>query len=418
MNRDAQSNSDVAVIGGGAIGLCCAYALASRGAQVTLYERNRCGEGASIGNAGWITPALSAPLPAPGVWREVARAFQKDRPLRISPRLDPALLWWLVSFWRHSSASAYEAGARAMLTLGATTPESFSALGERGVHFEMHETGLTFVALSDAQLAKLHKTFEKLAALGYTGEVVSLSSAETRELEPALSSSTAGAFRAVQERHVEPQSLISGLRDACVKSGVRVLEHVEVRQLEVRGHRVGLRLRDCLLQPDAVIVASGVRARPLLARISAKIPIECAKGYSVTVPGAPRVGRALYLSEARIAVTPFRESTRVAGTLELSGPDTSIAPHRIESLEAATRRYLPSWKAGRNQRAWSGLRPLAPDGLPMIGRWSAYDNLYVATGHGMVGITLAPITGEAIAGLIVGETRGVDLAPFAPDRFD
>ena len=305
-----------------------------------------------------------------------------------------------------------------MLTLGASSPESFSALQESGVRFEMHETGLTFVALSDGELAKHRKTFDNLTALGYSGEVVALSSAEAHALEPALSGATAGALQAVQERHVEPHRLTNGLRDACVQKGVRVLEHVEVKQLEVRGRRIGLRLRERLLYPDAVIVAGGVWTRPLLARVAVKIPIESAKGYSVTVPGAPSVGRALYLSEARIGVTPFLESTRIAGTLELTGRDTSIAPRRIESLEVATRRYLPGWKAEQGQRAWSGLRPLAPDGLPLIGRCSAYDNLYVATGHGMVGITLAPVTGEALAALIAGESRGVDLAPFTPDRFD
>jgi D-amino-acid dehydrogenase len=419
MNQHSAGGMDVVVVGGGAIGLCCAYGLASRGARVTLLERDACGGAASSGNAGWVTPALSAPLPAPGVMRDVVRwAFQKDRPLRISPRLDPAFLWWLFTFWRHSRPFAYEAGARAMFALSSKTLESFAALQSDGVDFEIHESGLTFVALSEGELAKYSDSFSELSAFGYSGEVALLSGVEMRALEPALSPATVGAVHAVEERHVRPETFTSGMRAACLQTGVTVLEQTPVQQLELQGDRVGVRLRERLLVPDAVVVAGGVWTRALLATISLKLPIESAKGYSITVEGPPPISRAMYLGEARIGVSPFQASTRVAGTLELTGLDSSVDPRRLDSLSIATRRYLPAWSAGEAGSAWSGLRPLAPDGLPIIGCCSAYDNLYVATAHGMLGITLAPVTGEALAAVVAEEAGGAELAPFTPDRFE
>jgi D-amino-acid dehydrogenase len=286
-----------------------------------------------------------------------------------------------------------------------------------GLDFEMHATGLTFVALSEHELAKYSHAFDEFRALGYTGETEILTAAEARSLEPALTTATAGALRVVEDRHLRPDSFTRALRTACAESGVTVLERTPVLRLERRGERVALRTADARLEPQAVVVAAGVWTRPLLSTLGITVPIESAKGYSITVPGEAPVGRALYLAEGRIGVTPFAGSTRVAGMLELTGIDSSLDSRRLESLVATTRRYLPTWSGLHAAGGWSGLRPLAPDGLPVIGRCSPFQNLYVASGHGMVGITLAPVTADALAPVVLNGATNDDLAPFTPDRF-
>jgi D-amino-acid dehydrogenase len=222
----------------------------------------------------------------------------------------------------------------------------------------------------------------------------------------------------VEECHVRPESLTRGLREACIQRGVNILEQTEVQRLVACSDSVGVQTADGLLQPTAVLVAAGVWTRPLVETVSIGIPIESAKGYSITVSGEPAVRRALYLTEARIGVSPYKDATRVAGTLELTGLDTSVDHRRIKMLTDMTRRYLPGWSTTEGATTWSGLRPLAPDGLPVIGACSAYHNLFTATGHGMLGVTLAPVTGEALAPVVLGEPASDVLAPFTPDRFD
>jgi D-amino-acid dehydrogenase len=148
------------------------------------------------------------------------------------------------------------------------------------------------------------------------------------------------------------------------------------------------------------------------------LPIEAGKGYSVTIEHPRRtVRRPLDLIEARLAVTPFRDGLRLAGTMELSGLNLRLEPRRVEAIRRAGDRYLGDWRGGTREHVWVGMRPLTPDGLPAMGLAPGSDNVYVATGHQMLGVTLAPATGMALAELMLTGHSDVDLRPFAPFRF-
>jgi D-amino-acid dehydrogenase len=408
----------VAVVGGGVIGLCCARELARRGAEVTLVERDDCGQAASSGNAGWIVPSLSMPIPEPGATATALRwMFAPNSPFRLRPRLDPALLGWCWRFWRASSRKRWLAGTAALVLLNGRTPELFDDLCATGVDFEMYNGGLVFAARSPKAVAEYREHLAALAAGGYRGATDEWDAAEVRDREPALADGLAGAIRIVGDRHVRPESLARGLLDWNRANGVDVREHAPVESLARSGSTWTIRLPDDSLVADRVVVAAGIWSARLLHPLGVRLQLLAAKGYSVTATGtgtAPR--HPLYLAEAKIGVSPFKGAVRIAGTLELGATDLGTNSGRMDALLRATQPYLRDWQPTEPRVDWAGLRPLAPDGLPLIGAVPGHEGLFVATGHGMIGVTLAPATATALAPLVVDGHLEPALEPFRLNR--
>lgn len=406
----------VAIIGGGVIGLCCARALRKRGADVVLLERDTCGAGASRGNGGWVTPGLSAPIPAPGVMRQAAKwMLDRESPLLVRPRVDPTFLKWSYAFWRACSERTHRAGTAATLALAADCERRFDDLLAAGLDFEHYTEGLLFLVRDAAHLAEWQRAYEQLALLGFDGDVQLLDRAQLRATEPSVDAGVLGGLIGGRERHVRPESLTRALRD---ELGDIVQEGVTVTRLRGRDGGFRIEAADGFEVADRVVVAAGAWTSTLLQPLGVTLPLEAAKGYSVTAArgeGAPR--RALYLTEAKVGVSPFRDAVRVAGTLELAGLDLRIDERRLAAVERAARTYLSGWRPGPERIRWAGLRPLAPDGVPIVGEVPGHEGLFVATGHGMLGITLAPSTGEALAPEVLGEGPAPVLAPLSPARF-
>ena len=172
------------------------------------------------------------------------------------------------------------------------------------------------------------------------------------------------------------------------------------------------------LGADLFVLAAGAETAALVATLGRKLPVQAGKGYSITVRNAQvRLSQPLHVTPARIGFTPFRGAVRVIGTMEFSGINRRLDPRRIAILERAARRYLPGALEGAERDDWVGMRPVTPDGLPAIGRLPGFSNVYVATGHQMLGVTLAPSTGHALAQLLLDGRSDIDLAPFDPARF-
>lgn len=407
------------MIGGGVVGLCVAYSLARRGAEVVVIDRDRCGASASWGNAGWVTPGLAAPVPAPGVVRQALRwMLDPDSPFLVRPRLDPAFLAWGVRFWRAGSAARHRAGLRATLDLARPTPGLFDALEQDGVEFEMHRDGLLYLVRSDAALAGWRAMYDELAALGFDGQVEVLDREAVRAIEPGVAAGVTAGLLARVERHVRPESLTSGLRRALLAQGARIEEGTEVCGLRAKGEGWRVLTGGGAIDADRVVVAAGVWSRELLAPLGLRLPLEGAKGYSITAAadgGAPR--HPLYLTEIKVGVSPFEGAVRLAGTLELSGLNLDVDRRRVAAIVRHAAEYLGDVHRGAGGVEWAGLRPIAADGLPVIGAVPGRGGLFVATGHHMLGVTLGPATGEALAPLVL-EDRMVDaLRPLGPGRF-
>jgi D-amino-acid dehydrogenase len=394
----------VAVVGGGVVGLSCAFALRRGGAEVTVYERGRVGEGCSRGNTGWICPALSAPLPAPGVMGGAIRGMlRRDSPLLISPLLGPSFLRWSWDFWRASSPERYAAGLEATVALTKSAFSDYDELREAGVDFELHSTGMLVAALTEAGLAEFAAMLTEAEEAGYEGPVHVISGDEARELDPALSDAVIGGVHAPTERYVRPESVSNGLAAWLRSNGAKVEEHSAVDDLHE-------------LDADAVVVAAGAWSGSLLGDDA--FPMEAAKGYSITARSSGTLpAHALYLAEGKVGTSTYGDLLRIAGIFDLTGIDETLKRKRIDTIVRSSAVFLNDWEPDEIELEWAGLRPYPSDGLPVIGPVPGRDGLYLAAGHGRMGITLGPITGKLLARVILEGDSPHELEPFRIERF-
>jgi len=407
------------IVGAGVIGLACAWELCRRGEDVLVLDRGEPGWACSAGNAGWITPSISTPLPAPGlVWTSMRWMLKRDSPLYIKPRLDPRFAGWLTGFWRNCQPETFNRGLASLSALNQQTMPLFDRWKADGIEFEMHHAGLLFLGLSREAVEHTAVEVEQLERFGYRRPSI-MSGNEVRELEPGLTDAVAGGFLVEEERHVRPETLSAGLVARLQSEGIEIRSRVNVTGVEQRlGTVSAIQTSVGTVAADRVLLAAGAWTGRVAQRFGFRLPIEAGKGYSVTIEHPRRVvQRPLDLIEARVAVTPFDAGLRLAGTMELSGLNLRVEPRRVEAIRRAGDRYLGDWRGGGAERVWVGMRPLTPDGLPVIGRAPGSDNLFVAGGHQMLGITLAPSTGDALARLILDGEGAELLQPFDPARF-
>ncbi len=411
----------VIVVGAGAIGLCAAEALSARGADVVVLERDRCGGAASAGNAGWVTPSLSLPLAAPGVVAAAARwAVQPSSPLWITPTLEPEMLRWVASFIASCRRPVYRRGVRALQALAGAAGPAFDRLAQRGAVFERHDDELLYPAFTESELGHLDAVAADLRAGGGSGSLQPLSAGELRALEPALGESLVGGMLASGEGRVRPETFTGAVHELLTGRGVTVLEGAPVSELTRDGDGWLARTPAGEHRGDSVVLAGGVAAADLLRQLGVRLPIVAAKGYSRTFAGrpgedgAPR--RALYLQSPKVAISVFDEAVRISGTLELGARDLTLSARRLAAITRAARRALPSWAPPAESRDWAGARSVSPDGLPYVGAVPGAPGVHVATAHAMLGITLAPLTGELLAQQLLEHRTGPELAALDPAR--
>ncbi len=416
------SDPRVAVVGAGVVGLACAWALRRRGADVAVLERAGVGGGVSRGNTGWVSPSLTYPLPAPGMVREGLRQLLTGgEAFVLRPSLDPAFVRWLWSFRRNCTSARFDTGIRALLALNRRTLQLFDAYRDAGVAFEMHTAGLVVAARTPGGLDLYRRTFQRLRELGYEGgSVDELDAAALAALEPALDRARVGAgLHARVDRFVRPEQLTAGLAERLRADGVEIHEGCELRTLARSDGGWALETTSGPLAAQRLVVAAGLPTAPLLRRLGVRVPLMGARGYSVTVAGRGTPPRhALYLAEAKLGLSPFRDGVRVAGVFELGASNEDVSPAVGKRLLAAARPYLAGWQPDPDGpvEAWAGLRPATPDGLPLIGALPGLDDIYLATGHGMLGVTLAPATADLLAPLVLEGRAAPELTPFDPAR--
>jgi D-amino-acid dehydrogenase len=416
------SAPQVAVVGAGVVGLACAWELRRRGADVVVLERAGVGGGVSRGNTGWVSPSLTYPLPAPGMVREGLRQLVTGgEAFVLRPSLDPAFVRWLWSFRRNCTSARFDTGIRALLALNRRTLELFDAYRDAGVAFEMHTAGLVVAAHTPGGLDLYRRTFQRLRELGYEGgSIDELDAAAVAALEPALDRARVGAgLHARVDRFVRPEQLTAGLAERLRADGVEIHEGCELRTLARSDGSWALETTSGPVAAQRLVVAAGLPTAPLLRRLGVRLPLMGARGYSVTVAGRGTPPRhALYLAEAKLGLSPFDGGVRVAGVFELGASNDDVSPAVGERLLAAARPYLAGWQPDPDGpvEAWAGLRPATPDGLPLIGALPGLDDIYLATGHGMLGVTLAPATAELLAPLVLEGLAAPELTPFDPAR--
>ena len=409
----------VAIIGGGMIGLSIGYQLSKQGAAVQVIDAGDPGMACSFGNLGWICPSLSDPVPAPGVVRTSLRwLLHADGPLYIRPGAVPHLLPWLVQFWRHCSPREYAHGQAALMALSRSSLGLFDALALDGVDCELHRQGLLLAFADRQEMQSRWEELKSVADFGYPA-AQALTQAEILDLEPALSTRVLGGVMLPGEYHVRADTLSRALAQRIIDRGGTISARTAVVDVESRGGSVrSVTTPSGRIQADHYVLAAGAWSAALARKVGYHLPVTAGKGYSVTIK-APRTRfqHPLYFGETRAGLSPYADSVRIGGTMELSGINARLDPTRIAAVRRAVRRYLADDLEGESETEWVGLRPMTADGLPVLGRVPQHDNFFVATGHAMEGISLSQVTGALMAGLITGGSTDLDLAPFSPARF-
>ncbi len=411
----------VVVIGAGVVGLTLAWSLERRGWRVTVLEARSPGYGASRVNAGRICPTHGDPVPAPGLVKQSLEWMRhSDSPLYIQPRPSPDLARFLYVFWRNCNQQCYDAGSEAMQTLGRDTLAQLDAIRDSGVEFEQHARGTLHVYEDPARLEKSFRHAEDYLKSESLDVSAPLMGDDLRAIEPALSDQIIGGYLVEEDKLVRPDTLTAGLAAWLPDKGVDIRSKVEVTGFDFSDDQVtDVRFKGGRLETDAVVIAAGSWSPQLAKLASRRVPVQPGKGYSLDYFPAPvELRNQLHVDYGSHAISPFDGMTRLAGTMELSGINERIRPERVEAIVRSTARTIRDWPTDlRIPTISSGLRPLSADGLPIIGWMPGYRNLGIATGHGMLGLSLSPSTAEALAELMTTGKSPEVLRPFDPARF-
>lgn len=411
---------DVLIVGGGVVGLFTARYAAERGLSVTVVERGGpADEGCSFGNAGMIVPSHVVPLAAPGMVSLGLRyLLSPESPFYVRPRASLDLLRWGARFWRAANARHVERSAPVLRDLHIASRACFEELAGT-IDFGLVTRGLLMLCKTTHGLEEEARAADHARSLGVPATV--LSAAEAQALEPGVRLDVAGAIHYPLDAHLTPGRLMASLRESLERSSVRMVWNASVTGWKTREGRVEAAVTTRGdLTADEYVLAAGVWSTPVARDLGLSLPMQAGKGYSLTLPAPRRLPHlCALLHEARVAVTPMGRALRVGGTMELTGIDTAVNPARVRGIVKAVPRYLPDFEVGDfdGLPAWVGLRPCSPDGLPYLGRTGRFRNLSVATGHSMMGVSLAPISGRLMAETLAGAPPSIDIEALSPDRY-
>jgi D-amino-acid dehydrogenase len=414
------SHDDVLILGGGAIGLATALSLLEAGRGVRILEAATAGGATSHGNCGTITPSHAPPLAAPGVpLRALRWMFTPDAPLYLKPRVDPALWQWLARFTARCNSRDWmaSAGARAAL-LNDSRARLVEWIGRYGLDCEFGESGLDYVFRDRRNFEHYAAECVPLNAMGIATEVID--GADYLRQEPSLKDGIVGAVRFPDDAHLRPDRYVAELARAVRERGGVIEEGCRVESIEPGEDGVRVRIADGSERRGVdAVVAMAAWTPELIRPLGLRLPIQPGKGYSITYSKlalAPR--RPIVLKDRSVCITAWGSGFRLGSTMEFSGPDTTLNEVRLAALERAAREYLRQPPdASMIQEKWYGWRPMTWDDLPALGRSPKHRHLWLAAGHGMLGISMSSASGQLMADLMTGRAPAIDPAPYRVERF-
>jgi len=409
------------VIGGGAIGTCCAHYLHEQGKDVTVIDKKDICSGASYGNAGLIVPSYSIPLAAPGVISQGLKwVLDQESPFYIKPRLSRELFWWLWKFRAACNEHHVRGSIPVLRDLSFESLRLFDELAAmKGVHFGFEKRGLIEIFDTRKGFGEGIEAARLLQEYGI--EIRILQRAELDEFTGGVRTNAVGGLFSHRDALLIPDRFVKQLAQHAVGKGVHVLTPVEVLGFETSGRKATMvHTTRGDIAFEELVLAGGSWCSDIVRDLKIRLMIEPAKGYSITFKKPPTCPDIPYaMAEAKVVLTPMEDMVRFAGTLELAGFDQSINRRKVRSILKTVARYFPDMDPRTMEliEIWRGLRPCTPDGLPYIGRPCSYDNVIVAAGHGMLGISTAPATGKIVSQLATNKKPSIDLSAFSIERF-
>lgn len=414
------SKHDVLIIGGGPIGLSSAYYLLKAGRKVAIVDSKEIGKGSGSGNAGHIVPSHIIPLAAPGVVTSALKWMldPAHSPFGLKIRLDPKYIWWLIQFAAACNEVNVQRALEPMKSLGQLSADNFARMIAEE-KFECHYQTTGFLNLYKNQNAfdEGRHEVEFMQKHGIPVEVYDKS--RVGEVEPAVRDDVLGGVHFTGDAHLNPAIFLQLLGERLRAMGAEVFENTPVMGFESAEGKIRVvKTSVGEFEAEQVILAAGAWSPIVAHDLRLNIPVQPARGYSLTASAIQQMPRqALILGDRRVAVSPFGDRLRVTGRLEVGEYSTTPNPRWIERLENFAREYIRLDEKLDIKETWAGLRPVTPDGMPIIGRSPLHSNLTVATGHAMLGLSLGPGTGQVVAELVNGRETAFDLNPLRVERF-
>ncbi len=407
------------VLGSGIQGLSAAYYLAEAGHQVTIIDPHREYQGASWVNAGYLTPSHIITIANPKTLANgIKWMFRSDSPFYMKPRLSPDFVRWLWEFYRSSTPKKVADAIGPIEQINLFSKECYETLHQslKMGTFQLDQRGLLMLYKTAA--AEKSETAVALRAQSDGLGVSFLDRQGLDRIQPGIHAGVKGAIHYTCDAHTTPPEIMTLLMDHLKKKGVCWVE-ASLDRWEVSNNQIkAVHTKTKAFAADYFVVAAGVWSKDLLKRAGIRLSLEAGKGYSMDVHRPHPIKYPAILMEPKCAITPMEGWARFAGTMELSGNNHRIRPERVKAIASAVSAYYDNFELNTSemQQARCGLRPLSPDGLPLIGPTKKYPNLMVATGHAMMGWSLGPGTGKLIQQCIDQEPTSIDLKPFDPNR--
>lgn len=412
---------NIGIIGGGAIGLCTAYYLQQAGHKVTIFDQGDLQHGCSWGNAGMIVPSHIIPLAAPGMISKGIRwMFNSRSPFYVRPRLSGGLLKWGYYFYKHANEQHVEKSIPALKHISLFSKALYQQMASTlPFDFGYHERGL--LMLYQTKETEKEETETAYIANKHGIEAQILSAQQVQDLEPDVRVKARGGVYFPGDAHLVPQQFVADLAAYLQLQQAKIHFNTPVTDVTLaNGSIKSIRAGETTHEFDEVILAAGSWSGLFSTKLGIDLPMQAGKGYSFTLPDIKKNVRipSIFL-EARVAVTPMDNTLRFGGTMEITGVDPRINMNRVRGIVDSIPNYYPDMQVAlpEREKIWYGFRPCSPDGLPYVGRHKALKNLVIATGHSMMGVSLAPGTGKLVAEIVNDEPVSMDIRPFDPARF-
>jgi len=411
----------VIIVGAGHIGIACAHYLDADGFEVTVIDQGNVGGACSNANCGFIVPSHVLPLTTPDALAAGFKSvFQPRAAFRIKPQLRLSLLRWMLEFARRCNHDDMLAAGETLHTLlEASAAEYRALLQDPTLDGEWQSNGMLFVFATNEGLEEFGETDSLLTSeFGLSAEPIS--GRTLVEFEPALLDGLAGAWFYKDDSHLRPDRFNASWAERLASSGVRFIEDCSLDSVDRNGNDVvGLDTSSGHMEAEHYVFAAGAWSGALASALDCRIPIEPGKGYSVTMTCPDTMpAHPMLMPEKHIGVTPFEDSYRIASMMEFAGFDSSMPDFRIQQLQDSAKPYLREPVGPEIVETWYGWRPMTWDSLPIIGRVPGLDNALLATGHNMLGLSLAPVTGKLIADLVTERHTDLPLDAVSPVRFN
>jgi D-amino-acid dehydrogenase len=409
------------IIGGGIIGLSSAYYLHQSGWEVTILDKGLLEDNCSFGNAGMIVPSHFVPLAAPGIVQQGVRwMFNSKSPFYVKPSLNMDLISWLHKFLKSANKSHVEQSAIPLRDLSLLSKQLYQDLAKQDeFNFELKNNGILMLYKTQKAAEEELHLAEKAQSIGL--DVVPLTTNECQILQPDIKLDISGAVHYRCDAHITPNKLMVQLINYLEKVGVKIHRANEVVKIEAQGNKITkIHTADKEWEADEVIIAGGAWSPDIVKLIDLKLPLMPGKGYSFMFnEPQKRMHIAALLIEAKVSVTPMGNQVRFGGTMEIGPINHKINKKRVQGIVESIPRYFPDLKPELPPESaiWHGFRPCSPDGLPYIGRVKKFSNLVIATGHGMMGLSLGPATGKLVSELLAETTTSMPVSLFSPQRY-